>query len=90
MKTAIKDSWRRYIHPYNEHSSSFIFFQLPGATDQILPVFATALVVSIINSMLFSATTEETEEEDFHWCYTDTSCDEEAWKDHYPVRTPSF
>jgi len=59
---------------------------LPGAADQILPVFATALVVSIINSVLFSATTEEEEEEeDFHWCYTDTSCDEEAWKDHYPI-----
>lgn len=64
----------------NENSNQRQLEEFPGATDQILPVFATALVTSIINSVLFSAEKEE----EFHWCYSDSSCDEDAWKDHYP------
>ena len=28
-----------------------------------------------------------TKKPDFHWCYTDESCGEEAWKVQYPVST---
>jgi len=71
----------------NENSNQRQLAELPADTEQILPVFATAFLVTVINSLLFSATTEE--EEKFHWCYGDPSCDEEAWKTsgrkEYPI-----
>ena len=57
---------------------------MPGGSEQIFSVFAVALATSIINSVLFSAAPAPAEEE-FHWCYTDSSCNEEAWKQHFPV-----
>jgi len=67
----------------NENSNQRQLAELPADTEQILPVFATAFLATVINSLLFSATTKK--EEEFHWCYGDSSCNEEAWKDHYPI-----
>ena len=85
MKTVIKGSWRRFVEtskPFNKHLC--LNLKLPGGSEQIFSVFAVALATSIINSVLFSATPAPAEEE-FHWCYTDSSCGEEAWKTHFPV-----
>ena len=69
----------------NEDSNERQLEELPGGTDQILMVFAVALATTVINTLLSTPTPTPTPEEEYHWCYTDPSCGENTWKDHFPV-----
>merc|ERR1711862_846796 len=49
-------------------------------------VFTVALATTVINTLLSTSTpTPEKPKEEFHWCYTDSKCDENTWKDHFPI-----
>lgn len=70
----------------NEDSNERQLEELPGGTDQIFMVFTVALATTVINTLLSTSTpTPEKPKEEFHWCYTDSSCGENTWKDHFPV-----
>jgi len=47
--------------------------------EQILPVFAVAFIATAISNILGSIKPKQ-EEQEWHWCYDDPSCDEDAWK----------